>query len=305
MPFETYTFTELQTAVTHALHGTPNSSAPASQIVNRSLNYLAKMRPWRWRMKNLSLNITATALTSLTRASNVVTAVQTAHGFSVGSSFSVIGADNSFKGQFIVAGVTSSSIFTYSQNGSDETASTAGSTIPGALVLPADFDTLITLKGAITSYQTVYPTSMEDMWMMRQNAYGYGYETWYALNWQSQASVTAAPRAVLEVYPIPQAAAIGGFVGTYNRLIPTMSAGTDVPDVPQQYHGLLMVLCRAMAVSNEEDRSGSDWELFSNMLKDLAADEGQSQGVVVGQMRSTLKMPFRVSNFYPNGRIQA
>jgi hypothetical protein len=312
MANEYYTFADLKNAVIHALHGTPNSKSPASQIVNRALTILTKMRPWRWRTKNVSINVTQTAITSISRTSIVVTVNQTAHGYMNGSAVAVVGADTAFNGQFVVTSVaapvapsTTSDSFSYNQLGSDATAATPGFTIPGFLLLPTDFEALLTLKAAINSFRDVIPTSLDDLWFRRQYSYGAAYETWFALNWQSQLSATVAPRAVLEIHPIPQAAAVGAFVGSYFRIIPALSADTDVPDLPSPYHGLLMVLCRALAVSTEEDRSGSDWELFGRMVADMAADDGASQGMPTARMCNTINHGYRPGPFFPAGRISA
>jgi hypothetical protein len=305
MANETYTFADLKNTIIHALHGTPNSKAAAAQTVNRALTILTKMRPWRWRTKNVSINVTQTAITSISRATNVVTVNQTAHGYLNGSAVAIVGADTSFNGQFVVTTVVTADQFQYNQLGSDATATTPGFTIPGFLLLPTDFEALLTLKAAINSFRDVIPTSLDDLWFRRQYSYGAAYETWFALNWQSQLSVTVAPRAVLEIHPIPQAAAVGAFVGSYFRIIPALSADTDVPDLPSPYHGLLMVLCRALAVSTEEDRSGSDWELFGRMVADMAADDGASQGMPTARMANTINHGWRPGPFYPAGRISA
>ena len=67
---------------------------------------------------------TTIVIVSLTRASNVVTAVTaTPSGLLPGDSFTVSGAsDSSFNGTFIVATVISPTSFTYSQTGADEAA---------------------------------------------------------------------------------------------------------------------------------------------------------------------------------------
>jgi len=458
MSYPAYNFTDLQNAVIHALHGTPNANAPAAQTVNRALGLLTKMRPWRWRMKTMSIDVVQTAIDkSINRISNVVTVGQTSHQFSVGSSVAVVGAGNtSFNGQFIVTASTAlptfsvtaaratnvltitlkahgllvgnhitisncstsaingtyvvatvatdtftvastgadvavitgyvtpvvqtittiaratnvvtvslvahgiqagnsvtiigcsdtsfngtftvataaTDSFTINQTAADATPTTAGQltppaylavnyfqyaqlgndefavaplggTIPGALFLPADFDGIVALKCAINSFRECYPVTMDDLWLRRQYAYGAAYETFFALNWLAQKTTTDVPRSVIEVHPIPQSAGPGLFVGTYMRMVPKLVNGTDIPDIPAQYHDLLLVLCRALAVSTEEDRVGSDWELFGRMVQDLAADEGASQGPIVGQMRNTLNRGWRPSPFYPAGRIQA
>jgi len=313
----TFTFADLQASVFHALHAQAGSGttvsvtdavqvANAKQTVNRALDMLVQMHPWRFRTKNLSIDVVQTAITSLSRTTNVITVTQTAHGYGQGAAVEIIGAlDSAFNGQFIVADVLTPDTFILRQLGPDAVATTPGFTIPGALLLPSDFDSLLSLKSATNSYRDVFPTTMDDLWLRRQYIYGNtAYETWFALNWQQQTSVTSAPRAVLEVYPIPQAAGVGQFVGSYLRIIPSLSASTDVPDIPTPYHGLLMTLCRALAVSNEEDRSGSDWDLFGRMVIDAAANDGASQGPIVAQLRNTINRGWRPSPFFPAGRIQ-
>jgi hypothetical protein len=287
MAVEFYTLVELENAVKHALHGTPNSKAPATQIVNRSLTYLTKIHPWRWRTKNLHLGISATAITSMARSSNIVTVNQTAHGYSVGSYISIVGATTSFNGQFIVASTPTVDQFTFAQDEDDESAATPGSTIPGFVQLPADFSSIIAIKAPPGSQINTVSCAFSELFERRQNSNEDSRTIYYALNWLQQTSVSGLPRAVLEIHPIPQSASASLLTGSYMRIIPTLVNSTDVPDVPSEFHSILMVLCRAMAVSGEEDKIGTDWEIFANMVKPFMADDGASQGVLVGQMNRT------------------
>jgi hypothetical protein len=237
----------------------------------------------------MNLSVSATAISSMSRSSGIVTVNQNSHGYSVGSYVSVVGATSSFNGQFIVASTPTANQFTFAQDEDDESASIPGSTIPGFIPLPTDFSSIITIKAPPGSQMKVVPCSFDELFERRQNSNEDAYTVYYALNWLPQTSVTGLPRAVLEIHPTPSSASATFLTGSYMRIIPLLSGATDVPDIPSEYHSLLMTLCRAMAISNEEERAGTDWELFTNMAKPLMADDGSSQGVLVGQMNKTTR----------------
>lgn len=294
MANQRYTFLQLQTAVTHALHGTANSNSPAAQIVNRAVGYLAKRHNWRWRQRPLSLDLSSYAITTLARASDLVTVTRTAHGLVAGVTVNIVGSvatTNAFNGQFTVNTVPTANTFTYVQAGANETATTPGSYIPGFIPLPTDFDEIVTLESNGRSLRSFHPCEIHELMARRANSVVVTtLDLWYALSWLPQASVTAAMTAVLEIWPILATATPGLFQGMYRRIIPLMSADTDYPDIPDAYHDLLMVLCRAMAQSTEEDAAGQDWQLFNAMLPDYIASDSRSTGVIAGTLARTIRM---------------
>ncbi len=301
-------FQGLQRAVTHVLAGTANANSPATEIVNRALNMLVKVRPWRWRQKAMSLSFTSLTPSSLVRASNVVTATVAGHGLTSGASIRVTGSTgttNAFDGSFTVVSIVDANTFTYAQAGANETATAPGTIILGYCVLPADFSAMIALKSAVNSFREVRATSLDDLLERRQFAYGANYETWYALSYLGQTSLTTEPTAILELFPVPVSAVVGALQGFYYRRVPNLNNATDLPDIPGEFHELLRVLCRALALSTEEDQLGTDWQLYQRMLAEFDADDGAAQGVVIGRMTSTIHRGQRISQFYPNGRVRA
>lgn len=294
MANQRYSFLELKTAVTHVLHGAPNAGSPAAQIVNRAVGWLAKRHNWRWRQRPLSLDLPSYAITTLARASNVVTVTRTAHGLVSGVTVNVVGSvatTNAFNGQFVVNTIPTANTFTYAQGGADETAGTPGSYIPGFLPLPADFDEIVTLGSPPRGLRGYHPCEVHEIIERRAGSFSGLLELWFALSYLPQASVTASPTAILEIWPILSAATPNLFQGMYRRIIPIMTTDTDYPDIPDAYHDLLMVLCRAMAKSTEEDQSGQDWDLFNAMLADYIGSDARGAGVIAGTLRSTIRRP--------------
>lgn len=302
------TFLELSNAVTHALSGTPNANNPASQIVNRAVDYLVNMRSWRWRQKLFSLDFASVTITSLVRASGIVTVTCTSHGVYAGQAVRISGtaaASTLFDGVWTVSGAADANHFTFTQNaGPDEAATSPGVMFRSYIALPADFGSLLTVQSAANSFRCCQPASMQEVIEMRQFGFSTAYVLWYAESWIPQLTVTSEPAPCLEIYPTPTAAFLGALQGVYLRRLPTMSANTDMPDMPGNFHSLLMTLCRAFAVSTEEQQSGEDWAMFNAMLPTYAAEDGFAQGSPAGRMRSQLSpRNTPVAQFYPNGRI--
>lgn len=55
MANNTYSFTDLKKAVTHALAGNPDQNITTDEIVNGALSWLGSMAPWRWKQKALNI----------------------------------------------------------------------------------------------------------------------------------------------------------------------------------------------------------------------------------------------------------
>lgn len=308
-----YNVTALTTAITHALAGTPNANNPPLQIINRSLQYMSDLRPWLWRQKPFSLDFTANAISTMTRVSSTITVTTTlAHGLIVGLPVAISGSIGStttpFNGSFTVASVASATVFTVVQSGNppDDVATTPGTWLGGFAPLPADFSQVWVLKSATNSFRDVMPTSMEDLISRRQFAYGSSYELFYCVSYLPQTTLLVEPQPILQLFPTPTVSLAGALQGVYLRRIPALVNGTDMPDIPSPFHELLLVLCRALAVSTEEDQMGTDWALFDKMLPTFAAEDGMMQGSRFARMVSTLhSRTYPVSQFYPNGRITA
>ena len=113
---------------------------------------------------------------------------------------------------------------------------------------------------------------------------------WYSLVWAPQALVTAAPTLRMELWPTPVANVTAGLIGRYRRLLPALSADTDVPDMPQPWHVALKHLVRALAVSTEDEQDGPDWARFNELLPKLIDMDGTQQDSL-GPIRGGVGQP--------------
>lgn len=144
--------------------------------------------------------------------------------------------------------------------------------------LPTDFGELYALAGtANTTLPTVHWTSLDRIAALRQQQGIAGSDLFVALSYAAQASSTAAPTARLEVFPTPAANATAAITGFYLRVPPAMSGNTDVPDVPAVYLPALKALCRAFAVSDEDQQVGPDWDRANAMIAQLAGRDTMAQ----------------------------
>lgn len=181
--------------------------------------------------------------------------------------------------------------------------------------LPGDFDQLKVLKSAYGTFRDVVEVSLDKLAELRQFAFGSSFEMYYSLSWNIHTGDNDDDNDVdewmlpsLEIFPTPSADAPSALQGTYLRRIPMMELeDDDGPEIPGQYHHLLLVLCRAMAVSSEESQAGEDWRLFNQMLPTYTDKDGRIGGWSAGKMRATVgrsAYPL-VSQFWPNGNITA
>lgn len=158
------------------------------------------------------------------------------------------------------------------------------------IALPLDFAQILTIKKAGDANNLVKPVSLDVLIQQRQTGAASIAELYYALSAQPQASLTAEPTQIVELYPTPTATTVGFLVGTYIRQVPKLTGSTSLPDIPAYLHPSLRVLCRAMAVSNEEQQEGSDWALFERMIAPLMVEDGQATGYL-GRARGGLAPP--------------
>jgi hypothetical protein len=174
------------------------------------------------------------------------------------------------------------------------------------VTLPADFASLHVLKSAAGSFNVVEPVSLETLMEYRQYEFPASNQLYYCPSYLPQTSATAEPAPVLQIYPTPSASSANALAGIYNRRIRMMTAGTDLPEIPGDYHDLLLVLCRAFAAATEDEQVGPDWVLFNAMLPDYIAEDAMASGWSIGRMKSTVGgATLPLSQFYPNGRITA
>jgi hypothetical protein len=95
---------------------------------------------------------TPVAITSIARASNILTVTKSSHGLAVGRKVRIHGAaDVSFNGDYVIATVPTVNTFTVANIGSDASATVAGYYTPFALVVVQCCATGGTAAGTFTS----------------------------------------------------------------------------------------------------------------------------------------------------------
>lgn len=175
--------------------------------------------------------------------------------------------------------------------------------------LPTDFDSLKTVKSSYGTFRDVAIVSLEKLSELRQFAFASSFELYVAVSWRPPVDDELTVQPILEIFPTPSASASNSLNGFYLRRIPALDVGspTAEPQIPEAYHALLLVLCRAMAVSSEESQAGEDWRLFNQMLDTYTDKDGRISGWNAGKMRNLVgrsAYPL-VSQFWPNGNITA
>ncbi len=161
------------------------------------------------------------------------------------------------------------------------------------VALPADFSELVLLRGGSVSRRTMVPVSLDTIQLYRQSiaSTSSGQSvTYYAYTSTPQASATAAPIARLELFPTPTASETAAAVGVYQRLIPALSSGTDVPDLDPSMLPVVMLAVRGYAKMFETpEQANPELEMAHKMLGDLKTRDGMKQGTCVGRLIGTVQ----------------
>jgi hypothetical protein len=339
------TFSQLQSAVTHVLAGTPNSLNPASAIVNLALNWVTMKRAWAWRQKLITITVSSTSLAATSQGAwaynphanaNVTNpnawsnspiyrdgvgidwVYSPSHGLTPGAYIQVTGVTQSASDGFqfncyaAVNTTPDANTFTYVDPAGttapqDLNCTAFGSWIPGQSSLPLDFASFITLRAAPQSIRRITPTSLDDIFEKRQLAFGTTFEMFYATGYLPQGSSTVEPTPTIHFFPVPTIGQPSFLAGVYLRRVPQLVNASDIPDVPSQFQDLVYFASRAFAKSTEEDQMGTDWQMVQQMLPDLEAEDGiiQQPG---GYMSSQVRIgegPGFNPSFYPSGNIGA
>lgn len=175
------------------------------------------------------------------------------------------------------------------------------------IALPADFKGMHSLVHN-SSMSVLAEVPLQSILLRRANASivvtnGFNYS--YAITAAPQASATAEPTWRLELYPTPTTATTAAFTGVYTRIIPLLTGSTSLPDIPAQYHRLLKMVCRAMAVSQQTQEGSEDWRIVMDELEQAKASDGLVSGSL-GSMVGTIHrcendydFPVRGSIIYP------
>lgn len=124
----------------------------------------------------------------------------------------------------------------------------------------------------------VEPASLEQIALWRRWGTPFSDMIRYAPSARPQETASSLPRRVLELYPTPSASVVGYLTGHYLRLVPALADDSDVPDIPAAFHPLLKTLCRAFAVSDEEQQAGEDWAKAQRLLPAMIREDGLLRG---------------------------
>lgn len=294
-----YTYAQLKNAVTVATAGTLDPNLTTGEIVNRAYNWLVCLHKWSWRRRPLMLSTVGITPTNVVRASDMVTVTSTAHGLIPGDAVRLINTVaplQSMDGAYLVYTVPTSNTFTVQQLGPDESATAAGQWIPGFLNLPADF-------GALDSFNfagftgIAEPVEMAEIINMRAYPTQYGFlRYFFSVVARSQATAASASTYRMEIYPTPTTIVTNMFIGTYWMIPLPMTQDTDVPNIPSDMMDVLHRLCRAFGVSDQEERSGNDWELAQAMIQTAQQTDGDRQ-TQMGMLRTSLTQRYGSSPF--------
>lgn len=300
---QVYTFSQLQTGVTHALAGAPNVQNPAGVLVNRALNYIVNQRNWSWRQRPLNIDVLSVAVAAITRTnSNATLNVQTSspHGQQAGWYVQLAGttsaSGNSLNmGYNVQSVIDSTHIQLVSPFPSDSSSITLSSAVivPGQVALPADFTSSRLLYTSPQSGYDCYPVDLGDLIVRRRSTdvTVAGGDIYYAISWLPQASSTVEPVAYISFFPVPSQSTYTMFQGTYLRKVPALQSGSDIPDVPSQYMDLIYHGARVFAVLTEEGKQSPEAPMLMSMLQSFAEDDANLQRPQAGFRRSVQRTP--------------
>lgn len=153
------------------------------------------------------------------------------------------------------------------------------------ITLPADFASLKSLHVGTCSRAC----DIDAILTLRSRSLDMGQElTHYAVTLAPQTAASALPVYRLELFPTPSATTTTGYArGVYLRRLPLLVNNTDYPDLPALFHPLLAQLCRARAVSDQEQVESEEWRVFNNLLPAYVAEDGRMMGDL-GLMRGAV-----------------
>lgn len=104
---------------------------------------------------------------------------------------------------------------------------------------------------------------------------------YFAITFSSQQSAAALPLYKLEIFPTPTATVASFISGIYFRRVALLTGDTNYPDLPALFHPLLARLCRAMALSYEEQaatgHAAEEWAVFQQQLVHYINEDGRNQ----------------------------
>lgn len=163
----------------------------------------------------------------------------------------------------------------------------------GDIPLPDDFGELITEPiGNAAKYTTIRRLTAREIMILRVHGATDSLFLGYVVAAGEQTDATAPPKYVLRVAPVPASNLEDALLIHYRKIIPVYAAtGTEdddkVPAIPAGHHDTLYQLCRAFAVSMEEDPENAEWNLAASMLQRDIEHDGKATSPILGPMRHT------------------
>lgn len=164
------------------------------------------------------------------------------------------------------------------------------------IVLPTDFGELEALQRGTYAFESIRKLVAQEYITLK-------YATWdgkhlgYMLQSAPQTTNSAAPTMQLAIAPTPTSTFSNALTAAYLKVSPAMtdvtgnSQDNQVPDIPMKVHHILLALCRAYAVSTEDQQSGPEWDEANRLLKEGIEADLRSAGdfvqTIQGAGRST------------------
>lgn len=148
--------------------------------------------------------------------------------------------------------------------------------------LPDDFGELISVTcNTVNLPATIRPASTEDFAMVTGQPWT-GTSLVYSLTGTTQATPTSAPVSRLGIGPPPSSNISNALILWYYRMVPSFAAvGTaddaKVPDMPVRTHHVLLSLCRAYAISTEDQQTEPEWQEASRLLQEAVTADQRSE----------------------------
>lgn len=147
------------------------------------------------------------------------------------------------------------------------------------IALPANFGKMrwAVFKPRNLPLESVNWSHLQHMRSSNVSIVGSGYA--YAIRFVDQASASDAPTARMELWPTPAASEAAVFAASYDRLLPALSDGDHIPDVPIIHHPLLrqMVRTEALRYDNQSEPWALERDELARMVTEAMSIDGQLQ----------------------------
>ncbi len=168
----------------------------------------------------------------------------------------------------------------------------------GEIDLPDDFGELVDLVGyglRLTAIRKASPATVARVRV-------YGLQTSLSMVWyigqKSQTTASATGARQLVVAPVPAATTANAFYLTYRKLIPQLSADSDVPNIPYGMFELLRWCVRGWAKLQTIGDGGADLMMFQRLLADYIAADALADGPRTGILADAVEM---LDDLHPEG----